>query len=245
MQTCLSPARRGDDADLTLGALRADAMIERCPNCRTPIIGDECPNCPPRGGWFLFMAFVLSLVVLAGLKHCTSQPEPATVAPMRHLPLVLALCCYPASARAERPIPECAWTPAAKVELGYMVQLESTSSDEYRTFSWALARRWRGRPAVRALTFSSSVTAFSWILRRHRDTGYRGASPRQRWILSHPVPSAVAGELDAWARGERDDGCRRPIWDWHAPPGGNTHCPGNNAWYRMPLGVVLEEGHCG
>jgi hypothetical protein len=90
-----------------------------------------------------------------------------------------------------------------------MVQLESTSSDEYRTFAWALARRWRGRPAVRALTFAQSVTAFSWILRRHRDTGYNGASPRQRWILTHGVPGNVAEILDQWSRGELTDGCAR------------------------------------
>lgn len=127
-----------------------------------------------------------------------------------------------------------------------MVQLESTSSDEYRTFAWALARRWRGRPAVRALTFAQSVTAFSWILRRHRDTGYNGASPRQRWILTHGVPGNVAEILDQWSRGELTDGCARgAAWDWHSPPRGRFHCPGFNRFYRMPSNVVLEEGHCG
>lgn len=230
-------------------------MIDRCDQCDGPTVDGECLNgCASAKSWILFAAFVLSILVLAVVKDCAKHPAEGALRPaevsdslggMRHL-FIAALLCIPARAAAEVPIPRCAWTPEARTELGRMVQLESTSSDEYRTFAWALARRWRGRPAVRSLTFAQSVTAFSWILRRHRDTGYRGASPRQRWILTHGIPSSVADELEAWAAGERSDGCVRGLsWDWHSPPRGRFHCPGFNRFLRMPSNVVLEEGHCG
>lgn len=228
-------------------------MLDRCPNCEAIKIGGEC-HCVPAKAWVLFAAFVLSVLVLAVIKDCAKSPDDAdlqpvtvsdTVAPMRHL-FIAALLCIPSTARAERPIPACAWTPAARVELGRMVQLESTSSEEYRTFAWALARRWRGRPAVRSLTFAQSVTAFSWILRRHRDTGYNGASRRQHTILTSRIPAGVAEVLETWSTGALSDGCVNGMaWDWHAPPRGRFHCPGFNKWLRMPSNIVLEEGRCG
>lgn len=203
-------------------------MIDYCSSCNAPMIRGECARCASRHAWF--WVFVL-IVAGCAFQACRALAEP--------------------------PIPPCAWTVAAKHELGKMVQLETCSEDEYRTIGWALARRWRGRPAVRPLTFAESVTAFSHILRRMRaaravlgplPAARRvGCSRRQRGILGNDVPISVSERLEAWARGELDDGCvGGRAWNWSAPPGRrNIRCPGFNHWLRMPADVVLEEGRCG
>jgi hypothetical protein len=136
-----------------------------------------------------------------------------------------------------RPIPDCAWTPAAKASLVAMVRIESSSGKDAAAIAWTMTRRWLGLARFRGRSFADYIVDTSAPLRAHRRGEFESLTGYQACVLGVPrldergrdacrifegerKAAEVGAVLDAWAAGDVPDPCGGESFMWFAP------------WYR-------------
>lgn len=212
------------------------------PPLRFPLVDVALPN--PERSWYRMtmrngfgprlVTIAITILLLFGFG-VDPPPAAAPVTPNdAAIPMVVQDAGFEAGPMVvverehARPIPECAWTPAARASLIAMVRIESSSGRDVGAIAWTMVRRWLGIARWRGRSFEAYIVDTSAPLRAYRDGRFDALTTYQACVLGvegvdcpglrgSTVEAEVGAALDAWARGDLPDPCDGESFQWFAP----------------------------